>query len=96
MSKFDFIAVCTTLNNSTALSDHIHEKSAGVSNNYVNFEVNFCIFIKYRVEAASTPDLVTLPITSQELDRGLSCPLSTKIDVRTIRLSNTYLCVQQL
>ena len=79
-SKFNFIAIFLILANLAAFLDHT-EENADVSKNYVYFWVNFYIYRKYMPEAFTTPNLVAVTITSQELDRGggLFCPPPTKI-----------------
>ena len=75
-SKFTFIAIFLILATFATFLDHTKE-NADVSKNDGYFWVNFCIYRKYMYEAFSTPNLVTLPITSQELGReggGLFCP----------------------
>ena len=68
-SKFNFILSFLILANFAAFLDHTRE-SADVSKNGGYFKVNFYIYRKYMPEAFSTPNLVALPITSQELGRG--------------------------
>ena len=58
-----------SLANFAAFLDHIKE-NADVSKNGGYFKFNFHIYRKYMPEAFSTPNLVALPITSQELGRG--------------------------
>ena len=77
-SKFNFIAIFLILANFAAFLDHTKE-NADVSKNDGYFQANFYIYRKYMPEAFSTPNLVLLPITSQELDRGAFLPPSTKI-----------------
>ena len=68
-SKFNFISSFLILANFAAFLDHTKE-SADVSKNGGYFKVDFYIYRKYMPEAFSTPNLVALPITSQELGRG--------------------------
>ena len=73
-SKFNFIAIFLILANLAAFLDHT-EENADVSKNYGYFWVNFYIYRKYMPEAFTTPNLVAVTITNQELDRGgLFCP----------------------
>ena len=71
--EFNFIAVFPILVYFATFLDHTKE-NADVSTNGGKFEVNFYIFIKYMPEAISTSNVVTLPITSQELSRGAFLP----------------------
>ena len=68
-SKFNFISIFLILANFAAFLDHTKE-SADVSKDGGYFKVNFYIYRKYMPEAFNTPNLVALPITSQELGRG--------------------------
>ena len=68
-SKFNFISIFLILANFAAFLDHTKE-NADVSKNGGYFKVNFYIYRKYMPEAVSTPNLVALPIASQELSRG--------------------------
>ena len=68
-SKFNFIAIFLILVNFAAFLDHTKE-NADVSKNEGQSSVNFYIFRQYMPEDISTQNLVTLPITSQELGRG--------------------------
>ena len=78
-SKFNFIAIFLILANLAAFLDHT-EENADVSKNYGYFWVNFYIYRKYMPEAFTTPNLVAVTITSQELDRGgFFAPPPTKI-----------------
>ena len=93
--KFNFIAIFLILANFTAFLDHTKE-NADVSKFDGCFQVNFYVYRKYMPEAFSTPNLVALTITSQELDGGgggLFCP-PTKIVLlnspTTIGLSQCY------
>ena len=63
------MSIFLILANIAAFLDHTKE-SADVSKNGGYFKVNFYIYRKYMPEAFSTPNLVALPITSQELGRG--------------------------
>ena len=69
-SIFNFIAIFLILTNFAAFFDHTKE-NADVSKNDGYFWVNFYIYRKYMPEAFSTQNLVALPITSQELGRGV-------------------------
>ena len=68
-SKFNFIAIFLILVNFAAFLDHTKE-NADVNKNDGQSSVNFYIYRKYMPEAISTQNLVTLPITSQDLGRG--------------------------
>ena len=68
-SKFNFISIFLILANLAAFLDHTRE-NADVSKSGGYFQVNFYIYRKYMPEAFSTPNLVALPITSQELGTG--------------------------
>ena len=68
-SKFNFIAIVLILANFAAFLDHTKE-NADVSKTDGYFKVNFYIYRNYMPEAFSTPNLVALPISSQELGRG--------------------------
>ena len=72
-SKFNFISIFLIFANFAAFLDHTKE-NADVSKNGGYFKVNFYIYRKYMPEAFSTPNLVTLPITSKELGRGAFLP----------------------
>ena len=93
-SKFNFIAIFLILVNFAAFLDHTKE-NADVSKNHGHFQVNFYVYRKHMPEAISTETLVTLPITSQEFDRGggfFAPPPTTKIGLSnsptTIGLKN--------
>ena len=78
-SKFSFTSIFLILTNFAAFLHHTKE-NADVTKNDGYFLVNFYICRKYMPEAFSTPNLVALPITSQELDRGcFLTPPPTKI-----------------
>ena len=68
-SNLNFIVIFLILVNFAAFLDHTKE-NADVSENEGQSWVNFYIFRKYMPETPSTQNLVTLPITSQELGRG--------------------------
>ena len=68
-SKSNFIAIFLLLVNCAAFLDHTKE-NADVSKNDGQSSVNFYIYRNYMPEAISAQNLVTLPITSQELGRG--------------------------
>ena len=68
-SKINFISIFLVLANFATFLDHTKEK-ADVSKNGGYFKVNFYIYRKYMPEAFSTPNLLALPITSQELGKG--------------------------
>ena len=72
-SKFNFIAIFLILVNFAAFLDHTKE-NADVSKNDGQFQVNLYVYRKYMPEAICTQNLVTLPITSQELGRGAFLP----------------------
>ena len=76
-SKINFIAIFLILVNFAAFLDNTKENT-DVSKNDGQSSVNFYIHRKYMSDAISTQNLVTLPISSQELGRGLFCP-PTKI-----------------
>ena len=77
-SIFNFIAIFLILVNFAAFLDHTKE-NADVTENDGQSKVNFYIYRKYMPEAISTQNLVTLPITNQELGRGgLVCPPQPK------------------
>ena len=75
-SKFNLIATLLILTNFAAFL-HYTKENAGVSKNDSFSLVNFYIHRKYMPEATSTPNLVVLFITSQELGGGGFAP--TKI-----------------
>ena len=71
--KFNFSAIFLILASFAAFLDHPKE-NADVSKNDGLSEVTFYIYRKYMPEAISTPNLVSLPITSQEFGRGPFLP----------------------
>ena len=78
-SKLNFIAIFLILANFAAFLDHTKEND-DVSKDGGYSWVNFYIYRKYMPEAFSTPNLVALPVTSQELGRGgFFAPPPTKI-----------------
>ena len=76
--KFNFITIFLILANFSTFLDHTKE-NADVSKNDGYFWVNFYIYRKHMLEAFSTPNLVALPTTNQELGRGAFLPPPTKI-----------------
>ena len=73
-SKFNFIEIFPILANFAAFLDHTKE-NAHVSKKDSYFEANFYIYEKYMTGAFGIPNMVALPITSQELGRGCFFPL---------------------
>ena len=68
-SKFDFISYFLILADFAAFLDHTKE-NADVSNICGKFQVTFYIFEKYIPGDIKRPNLVALPIISQELGMG--------------------------